>query len=360
VGYAGTDRVAQLFTKYLKQRGNYDPYIVYRLGNHDNSRLDIMKDILGEDRVVGYLWEPGRSGKTPPYIPESSNLKEVLAAIQPDIVHMHRSGYAEWPGMKSICPGAKFVETNIFGYNDATNPRQFDYNIYISNFIKNSALNAGNQDGPVLYNPTEQPVLEMTEENRRECRERLLRRFGMPDDAVLMGRVGRPDNFDPIALNAFKKIQGRVENLHYLVVNPCGRWREVVDRQRIERVHFLDPIIADDELSAFYHGLDFYAHARQDGECCPCNIQEAMMHGLPILSHHSPIYNGQSEIIENGGFCVPINDDTAYGKVMEQLALRPDVREHFGRDARRRAMRDFEASCVTDKLERMYSNVLSK
>lgn len=360
VGYSGTDRTAQLMCKYLKEGGKFEPFLVYREGDENNQRLDIVRKWLGDDHVIPYSWVPGKSGRVPPYWPESDNFGEVIAKIDPQIVHVHRSGYAEWPVNKNYAANAKWVETNIFGFNDTTKPRQIDLNIYISQFIKDAALKAGNKEGPVLFNPIELPLLDITPDNKRYCREKLLRKFGMPDDAVIMGRVGRPDNFDPIALRAMKKIQVANPNLFYLVVNGCQNWQDEATRLRLENVHFLAPIIRDDELSEFYLGLDIYAHARSDGECCPCNIQEAMMHAIPVVSHYSGIYNGQPEIIESGGFCVPIGDVDGYAKVLEQLVLNPEVRQHFGKDGRRRAMRDFEASCVVAKLERMYEWVLTQ
>lgn len=355
VGYSGTDRTAQLMCKYLAQDERFDVYIVYRESDK-NERLDIVREWLGDDHVVPYHWVPGRSGKVPPYLPEAHNLDQVLDDINPDIVHLHRSGYAEFPGIRSLAPKAKFVETNIFGFNDVTVPRQIDFNIYISSFIKESALKAGNQEGPILFNPIDLPALEMTPANKLACRQKLLRRFGMPDDAVILGRVGRADNFDPISLQALKKVNS--DRVFYLVVNPCDNWRQTAKNLRLDNVHFLDPIIDDQQLSEFYMGLDVYAHARNDGECCPCNIQEAMMHGLPIVSHYSGVYNGQAEIIESGGFCVPVGDSDGYAKVLEQLIVHESVRNHFGREARRRAMRDFEATCVASKLAAMYEWIL--
>lgn len=355
VGYSGTDRTAQLFAKHI-DRDKFDVYIVYR-DSDTNERLDIAREWLGEDKVLPYMWVPGKSGKVAPYLPEAQNLDQVLSDIDPDIVHIHRSGYAEWPGMRSLAPRAKWVETNIFGYNDASSERQIDLNLYVSDFVKQAALKAGNKEGPVLYNPVELPHLDMTPENRLHCREKLLRRFGMPDDAVILGRVGRSDNFDAISLKALKHIDS--DKAFYLVVNPCDNWKQWAKNLRLNNVHFIDPIVDDAELSSFYMGLDIYAHARYDGESFGVSIAEAMMHGVPVLSHYSGAYNGQAEIIESGGFCVPVGDDEGYARVLGQLVENPDVRRHFGLEGRRRAMRDFEASCIASKLAKMYEYVLN-
>jgi glycosyltransferase involved in cell wall biosynthesis len=369
VGYSGTDRTAQLFCKYLAQSDKYEPFIVYR--EHDaNERLETVKAWLGDDHVLPYHWVPGKKGRQSPFMPEEDNLHDVLVGIDPDIVHLHRSGYAEWPGFRYMASRAKWVETNIFGYHDNTSESQIDLHVYISEFIRDRARGAGGPDGPILFNPIEQPVFDMTSENRAQCRQELLSAHKLPQDAILLGRVGRADNFDPISLRAFAELEKAFPNVYYIVVNGCSRWPETVRELGIQNVRFVGPIVEDDLLSRFYMGLDIYAHARHDGECCPCNIQEAMMHGLPVVSHESAIYNGQSEIIGTGGFVVPIGDYENYRDILAQLVLNPEMqdadgsgfvrlRDYFGREARRRAMRHFEASCVTNTLENLYDYVLS-
>lgn len=370
VGYSGTDRTAQLFCKYLAQSDKYEPFIVYREGDAANTRLDIVRSWLGEDHVISYQWTPGKKGQQPPYLPESDNLHEVLQGIDPQIMHIHRSGYSEWPGFKYMAPKAKWIETNIFGYNDASPERQMDLNIYISNYIRNMALQAGSPEGPVLYNPIEMPVMDMSPENKEMYHQRLLFLFKLPPNAILIGRVGRADNFDPISLKAFKAVEEFYPEAFYIVINPCQGWHDTVSQLGIKNVRFCGPIIDDTELSMFYMGLDIYAHARHDGECCPCNIQEAMMHGLPVVSHESAIFNGQSEILSEAGFVVPVYNDIAYRDVLMKLVENPEManeddtarirlREHFSREARRRAMRHFEASVVTGQLEKIYDWTLA-
>lgn len=369
VGFSGTDRTSQLFCKYLAKSERFEPYLVYREGDLENKRLDIAREWLGADHVIPYHWVPGKKGRQSPYMPEEDNFFDVLKLINPDIVHVHRSGYAEWPAYRYLAPNAKWVETNIFGYADFNTQRQTDAVIYISDYIKNRAIEAGGVDGFVLYNPIEQPVLEMTPDSKETCREALLIEFKIPHDAVLIGRVGRADNFDPISLRAFAEVEKLHPEAYYIVVNPCEGWRLEAAKLKIKNIRFRDPILNDSMLSCFYRGLDIYAHARHDGECCPCNIQEAMMHGLPVISHESAIYNGQSEIIGNAGFVVPLGDHVAYRDVMVQLIVNPEMlnedetrlvrlRDYFGREARRRAMRYFEAECTTKQLEQLYDIVL--
>ncbi len=357
VGYSGTDRTAQLMCKYLANDPRYEPFLVYR-NQGDNSRLKIMQDILGADHVIEYDWEPGKKGRQAPYLPERDNLYEVLLKIDPDIVHVHRSGYREWP-LRYVAPRAKWVETNIFGFDDKSG--DIDKHIYICDYIKNTALKRGNADGPILYNPIELPY-EYEQNNNGRLTDHgtipyLSRYLGLGDFSTILGRVGRPDNFDPISLRAFALLEKDYPHVHYVVVNPCDGWRQEVKRLNLSRVHFLDPIINDETLSMFYQDIDIYAHARSDGEVCPCNIQEAMMHGLPVVSHRSNLYNGQSEIIGDAGFVVPVNDWESYYKALKSLVEDAGLRNEFGAKAEKRAKSLFEASNVVGQLKGIYETL---
>jgi glycosyltransferase involved in cell wall biosynthesis len=367
IGYAGTDRVAQLFCKYLLEKNDVEPFLMYREGDTDD-RLEIVRDILGNDRVVPYQHEHAPSAR-PPYYPLSSNFAEVLAGIKPDILHVHRSGYPEWPLVPGMIPdGCKVVETNIFGNADITGI--VDINIYISEHIRNRATGLGNPHGPMIFNPTDRPSYrpdipgpEAHFYAKRELIGDLQERYAFKltkKESIFVGRVGRPDNFDPIALKAWANTQDHFPNAYYLVVNGCKRWRETASELGCERVIFMDPIIDDFELSRFYTALDVYAHARHDGECCPCNIQEAMMHGVPVISHVSQIYNGQSEIIGDAGFVAPFSHHDNYAEILWNLLANAELRDEFSILARRRAMRHFEASCVTTGLVNCYKAVLEK
>jgi glycosyltransferase involved in cell wall biosynthesis len=360
VSYAGTDRTAQLLAKY--QVGEeFEPFIIYRVNPSDPDdcleRLDIVKEWIGEDHVIPYTWIPGERSKFSPFAPEQTNIGEVLAGINPDIIHVHRSGYNEFP-QKSLFPKAKWVETNIFG--DVSRDG-IDHHLYVSDFIRNRAMESGGRDGDIVLNPIEQPYRDVLPGSKETCRKKLLKTHSLPSNAILLGRVGRADNFDPIALKALNELIGENSHIHYLVVNGCDRWVQTTKELGLaNNVHFIDPIFDDKELSDFYMGLDIYAHARIDGESCGCNIQEAMMHRLPIITHEGHTYQAQREIVVNGGFCVPFGDYEAYAKVLGVLIDRADVRDHYGLEARREAMGSFEASCITSKVNGIYESLLSE
>lgn len=353
LGFSGTDRPAQLFCKYLAQDERFEPFIVYR-DDGVNQKLEEVRKHLDDDHIIEYHW----GGQSPdrPHIPTEENLIEILAKIKPDILHVHNSGFMEWPGLKRLVPGTQIVQTNIFGGIDQS--MQADKILYVSDHIRQRALSQGGVPGSVLYSPTELPKAKLT---KAECKTKLLKTHFLPSDAILLGRVGRPDNFDPISLKAFATVLKTNPHAYYIVVNPCNEWLRVAAELDITKnMRWIDSIVDDVGLSEFYSGIDIYAHARHDGECCPSNIQEAMMHGLPIVSHRSLIYNGQEEILHNSGFVVDIDDHGAYAFCLNDLIESAENREKLGKFARRRAMLMFEASCKTSQLIDEYLKVLEK
>lgn len=352
IGYAGTDRTAQLFVKYLNKLPNIEAFLVYR-ANDDTSRLEECKATIGEQYLIPYEHEH-QPKALPPYFPKSDNLVEVLASLQPDIFHIHRGGHPEWPGMKSICPTAKFVETNIFAGIDLS--PDIDLHIYISNFIAVRAHLLHGKPGPILLNPTEKPFITDFAAARFDLRRRLF----LPDDAIVLGRVGRPDNFDPIALNAFQIVVARHPNAYYAVVNPCNRWREVVERQNIKNVVFLPKIVNDVELSMFYGGIDIYAHARVDGECQPCNLNEAMYHGVPVVTHVADTYQGHVEQVnESGaGFVAGHHNHKEYAGYLMRLIVNKEDRNNMGLAGIQWAEMNVDAEVVTQRLAEIYREVL--
>ncbi len=340
IGYAGTDRVAQLMCAYLDLR-KFDSYILYRK-NADHSRIEYVKNLLGTNRVIQYEHQHGEN--VSPYWPRFDNFVEALHLIQPDIIHFHKSGYTEWPCLgflKKEFPLVKFVETNIFANNDNF---PWDLRLFISRHI---ADRAGYPNGEVLYNPVEKGIIT---------------NINTQGDKIILGRIGRPDNFCDISLRAIKILIDRgITDFIYKVINPCNRWLEVAKDLGVESYcEFLAPIYKDEELSNFYHSIDILAHARSDGECNSVTISEAQMHGVPIVTHMSPCYNGQKEQIENAncGFCVTWKDAVSYANELQKLILNQDLRSKLGMNGYWWAMENVEASIIVKKLEGYYFNLM--
>ena len=374
IGYAGTERTAQLMCKYLSVDANCEVYLVYNELGY-NPRLEHIARIAPNVKLVPFI-EIAQKNAQPPYYPEDSNYADILAEIEPDVAHYHRSGYPSWPCHRTIHPAhTKIFETNIFGYADTQG--HIDEHIYISHFIRNTAIRAGNSWGPVLYNPIEVPYIDIDYKDpwitgcfgdpdgpidivrRDDYKEHCKKKLGIDPNKIVLGRIGRPDNFSSISLDAFKVIQKQFgDSVVYYVVNPCDSWKKHAKKLRLKNVIWANPIYDDVTLSMTYAAFDIYAHARSDGECDPCNIGEAMMHCLPVVSHEGHTYQGQVEKLKDVGFVVPAKDNIAYAECLKELILNQTLRKEMGGVSQQKAFSTFEASLVIEILKEIYTNVL--
>ena len=336
VGFGGTDKVAQIMCKYLNQMGP-EAYLLYR--DADTSRLLEARRNIGNARVFAYNYV-ATDEMLPPFTPAHSTLRTMLEVIDPDIFHIHRSGYPEWPA--DIYPEAKLVETNIFGYVDST--VNIDHIFYVSSSIRRSMSNTS-----VMPNPVELPKT-----TRNRSRNKWLNKLSLTDDVVLLGRVGRADNFTPISLLALKHLNN--SNVHYLVLSPCPAWKKFIDEHKINNVHLLDPILSDLELSEFYNAIDILAHARVDGETFGHNIAEAMIHGKPVISHRGITYNGHLEFLPD--YVADSKDYLQYSNFLNELVLDSELRNRIGERNRKYAENNFAADVVVERLIQVYEKIL--
>jgi glycosyltransferase involved in cell wall biosynthesis len=211
-----------------------------------------------------------------------------------DIFHVHRSGYTEFPIVPECSEwehdNSRFwkrvVETNIFGNDDPVmNP---DVSICISKEVeqrKNIGKNIVIPNGVPYWKPNPANTLR--------------KQLNIADDTFVFGRIGRPANFDPVALDAFESIC-LDHNCLYLIVNPCEFTRFYVRTHKISKVVFIKELIGDAALQSFFNTIDVLAHYRSDGESCGVNIIEAMAASKPVISHYATAKNGfnaQQELI---------------------------------------------------------------
>lgn len=346
VGYSGTDKTAVLQSKYLIDKG-YDVYILYEENRSDNTRLVETQKMLGEHRVIPYRVTRNKASYHSPYNPEYSNFSEILHQLKPDIVHIDRSGYPEWPGFKYLYQNAKWVEHCIFGYADTKN--NFDHRIYVSDFIRKVGVSRGGPDGSVIYNPVVRNTLP-----KSYCRDKLLKLYSLPENAVICLRVGRPDNFDPIALRAFNSAVSQNPNIYYIVVGGCSNWYNWHD---LTNITLVNPI-SDNSLYEYYAGSDLFLHARSDGETCGTAIQESLAASVPVITHESNLYNAQKDVIDRAGICVPSGNYEAYCNAILHLSTFNEDYKNMSICGGLKASLDYSPITIGKQIEKVYDKVL--
>jgi len=332
VDFAGTWRGHERILEAL-DRSRFDPYVFYWPRDR-NTRLDRVRGLVGDDHVVPFARAARKGGRWRGYRPRSSDFGRLARAFRFDIVHVARSGYYEWPLIERLAP--LHVETNVFGARDTRGV--LDRSIAPCEYV--AGLRAGAD--AVVYTPIPPPAL---------TGETLRGRLGIPEQAVVCGRIGRPANFHPIGLASFARLVAEFPHLHYVIVAPCEQARSWVATHRTPNVAFLPPTDDDARIAAFHRTVDVFLHYRADGETYGTALQQALAYGIPVVSHYSGVYEGQVETIGDGGSVA--RDGEAYYAAARRLTADPAHRALTAARARERA-RSFEQAPIVRRIEQLY------
>ena len=75
--------------------------------------------------------------------------------------------------------------------------------------------------------------------------------YGFSETDIVWGRMGRPANFHPIGLMAFKEAQKLVPNLKYIIVGGCEQAKSFVANNNLQGVVFVEPTNDDKWIERF-------------------------------------------------------------------------------------------------------------
>jgi len=265
-----------------------------------------------------------------------------------DIVQTAKSGHPEYPFTHIPKP---IIEWNIFGGVD------FSKNIYktvcISKWIYDIWIsNGGNsKKGEIIY-----PGIPKST-NPDAYQKKLLRK----DEITLGFHQRKSDNiFSPIPLKVFSNIKNKVERknrkIRFIILGGSDLYRKQAKKLNLlNDITFLNPTARWSEICNFLSSLDIYCHGRKDGECHGTAIQEAMLHGLPIVSHKA-LMNGHIEIIKDCGKVCENEED--YEEYLTRLILDDKLRLELGHKARELATEKYLIDSTKNKFEELYTKVL--
>ena len=128
---------------------------------------------------------------------------------------------------------------------------------------------------------------------------------------------------------------------------------------KLKKILFLEnPIVADEDITAFFNTIDILAHARRDGETFGLNIAEAMIHGKPVISHQSKIADGHKPFVKTCGFFAKKGNYKQYAKYIERFYRNPDLVKRLGDKGRKFAVKHFLLENIGKKLEHQYDSLL--
>lgn len=343
LGLGGTEKTCQLFFEHLPQKDYRQ--IVFTDRKHSHPRLDeFVKSakVCGGEIILG----------------DPADLKRTVDACEVDIVHTYRSGFPEFPeaGL-DLSIYKTFVETNVFGFINP-NP-SISKTLYMSEWLMHASLDCYKGDidhsrFDFVNNPVESPYSD----NKMQ--------LDIPEDHIVLGRCGRPDNgiYHSLNVRAARLLQMQGYKVYFLVMAAPPNMILELEEHGIP-YHAIDPTCDPLILSEFYNTVDIYCHARADGETFGVNIAEAMVHGCPVVTHIAEpsvagmgVFQSQTTLVDTNltGFVVE-NDQGEYAHAVQRLINSPDLRNRFGEAGRDKANSEYHVDACVLKLDKIYKEL---
>ncbi len=194
------------------------------------------------------------------------------------------------------------------------------------------------------------------------ARERLRRRLGLSQDALLIGMAARlhPQKDHRTFLEAARRLARQDGRVHFVLFgegmepdNPrLKRWME--DPDLAGRVHCLGALGRPEDVLA---GLDILALSSSHGEGAPLAVLEGMACGLPCVVTD---VGDAARLVGEAGLVVPPRDPQALAQAWSTLLSRPAAeRQRMGRAARQRVMADFQVSHMVLAYRSLYIAMLA-
>lgn len=349
LGLGGTEKTCQLFFQNASQ--DIDAHVVFEKSGEHPRLQEFMKG------------DPSRLHEVDSYHDTKNQdpieLQSLINHIKPDILHVYRSGYNEYPENGPDIDVPHCVETNVFGFYDS-NPK-IDRHLFMSKWLMNySAKQLGYK--PTSYdfvnNPVEMPYTDEQLEIAKKWHAQ---------GAIIVGRSGRPDNgiYNAVNVNAVRLLRMQGYDIRFLVLAPPSNMINDLVEFQIP-FDFIEPTTNPLVISTFYNSIDILAHARADGESFGINIAEAMIHGKPVITHVAVpsvpgmgVFQAQTELVDHGstGFVVQ-NDPGEYSEALKGLIDNQDLRVMFGMNSHNKAIQQYEVGQCVKKLENIYREIV--
>jgi glycosyltransferase involved in cell wall biosynthesis len=183
-------------------------------------------------------------------------------------------------------------------------------------------------------------------------RKELRAAWGIPDDAVVCGVVGRLvwEKGLREMFAAARALRTRVPNLHFVIVGPGDDDKAdcvtSADRVAVAREGNVTFAGMRDDIDEVYSALDLFALASYR-EGFPRSAMEAAAMGLPVVATD---IRGCRQVVDDGvnGVLVTVRDSASLASAIETLACDADLRARMGDAGRAKARADFDQQRCID------------
>ena len=200
----------------------------------------------------------------------------------------------------------------------------------------------------VIATPAEPPA---------SCKN-LRRILKIPTNSIVAGFHQRVDDntFSTIPLQAFSQLNN--SNWHFVIMGGSNKYQEQASKLKLKNIHFIDHSGNSIQISKFLNSLDIFSHGRKDGETFGTVLAEAMMHGLPCLSHWSPIANAQPETMGPAGLFALNSKD--YTNKLKLLFSNSSLRNKLASKAKPHAQEYYSLQNCVQQLANIYYKICNK
>jgi FkbM family methyltransferase len=270
---------------------------------------------------------------------------EVFDQTKYDLVQTAKAGPAEYPYHLMDIPVIEYV-TLAAGVDHSSS---IAWSIHISQWQRKLWMSGGGNVSRSSVIPVI-PDKPITDQNLRKM-------LSIPAGAFVAGLHQRDsaDIFSDWPLNAFQHLP---KDTHFILLGGSEKYVDQAKKLGIINFHRI-PHSADPQIiSSFLNSLDIYLHGRKDGETFGNVLAEALLHGIPCISHYSASgANAQVETIGPGGKF--LKSRTEYKETLFQMYSDSAMRKHLGELGIKHAEKYFNSEHAGDSLEQVYLRVIS-
>jgi glycosyltransferase involved in cell wall biosynthesis len=308
-------------------------------------------------------------------------LRRLFARLRPDIVHTHNPKPGVYGRVAARMAGVPIVVNTVHGLyaqpEDAWTRRSVVYGL--------ERVAARCSDAELLQNVEDLPVLRRLGvpehklhilgngidldhfDARRAApgiRASVRAEWGLPDDAVVCGVVGRlvwEKGYREV-IDAARRLRSEAPDVCIVVVGPRDTAKaealteaDIAEAETIGNIRFVGERA---DVEACYAAFDLYALASYR-EGFPRSAMEAAAMGLPVVATD---IRGCRQVVDDGrnGRLVPVRDAVALAGAIAELANDPASRAAMAVAAREKAEKDFDQRRCIDITLGTYESLLGR
>ena len=205
-----------------------------------------------------------------------------------------------------------------------------------------------------------QNAVEENDTDREQTRKNIIKAFGINDNSMLIGSMGRMDplkKFD-LLIQVFSELRVENKNIHLLLIGDGPEKPRLI--KLVESIGLTPFVTFTGEIpnaATWLRAFDVFAFTSLD-EGMPNVIMEAAAAGLPIVTWKLPFYE---ELLQDGktALLVEAEDLSAMKHAILGLIDSPEQRVQLGNAAREHILSSFSLQTYVQKMTGVYEFILS-